>query len=231
MELTIKNLNKKFTQGDRQVISLRDVNLTVSSGDFVSIIGRSGSGKSTFLNILAGLLEASSGSVLYDGRDIADFTDEELSYLRNSKIGYIMQGKSLLSGLTVLENVLLPFYLFKREGAPTLKARKLLNQMGIAHLENAYPSRLSGGELRRVAIARALINSPEVILADEPTSDLDIDNTREIMKLLRKIADGGTTVIMVTHELDTLKYGNGVYLMEEGRLQDNYSSKYNVNAP
>lgn len=231
MELAIRNLSKNFTQGDREVPALKNVNLTVSEGEFISIIGRSGSGKSTFLNILAGLLEASSGSILYDGRDMAELTDKGLSYLRNFKIGYIMQGKSLISGLTVLENVLLPFYLFKRDGNATLKARKLLGQMGIEHLESAYPSKLSGGELRRVAIARALINSPEIILADEPTSDLDIDNTREIMKLLRKIADGGTTVIMVTHELDTLKYGNDVYLMEEGRLQKQNSSKYNVTAP
>lgn len=231
MELAIRNLSKNFTQGDREVPALKNVNLTVSEGEFISIIGRSGSGKSTFLNIIAGLLEASSGSILYDGRDMAELTDKGLSYLRNFKIGYIMQGKSLISGLTVLENVLLPFYLFKRDGNATLKARKLLAQMGIEHLESAYPSKLSGGELRRVAIARALINSPEIILADEPTSDLDIDNTREIMKLLRKIADGGTTVIMVTHELDTLKYGNDVYLMEEGRLQKQNSSKYNVIAP
>ena len=230
MNLTIKNLEKKFKQGDREVSALSNVNLTVSEGEFISIIGRSGSGKSTFLNIISGLLEADSGQILYDGLSISDFSDEELSYIRNSKVGYIMQGKSLLSGLSVIDNVLLPFYLFKRDGDVILKARKLLKQMGILHLENAYPSKLSGGELRRVAIARALINSPEIILADEPTSDLDIENTQEIMRLLRETADSGTTVIMVTHELDTLKYGGEVYVMEEGILSKSSDSKYSFHA-
>jgi putative ABC transport system ATP-binding protein len=231
MELAIRNLSKNFTQGDREVPALKNVNLTVSEGEFISIIGRSGSGKSTLLNIVSGLLEPSDGEILYDGQNISELSDEELSYIRNSKVGYIMQGKSLLSGLSVIDNVLLPFYLFKRDGDATLRARKLLKQMGILHLENAYPSKLSGGELRRVAIARALITSPEILLADEPTSDLDMDNTEEIMKLLREASDGGTTVIMVTHELDTLKYGEGVYVMEEGILSKKEAPKYSFNAP
>lgn len=219
MELVISNLEKKFILGDRTVTAVNNVNLNVSDGDFISIIGRSGSGKSTLLNMISGLLVPTGGEIILDGKDISKISDEELSYLRNSEIGYIMQGKSLLQQLTVIENILLPFYLYKREGDPLNRARKLLEQIGIAHLENAYPSKLSGGELRRVAIARALINSPKILLADEPTSDLDRRNTLEIMKLFQEISGNGTSIIMVTHELDTIGYGNRVLQMDEGLLK------------
>ncbi len=220
MELVISNLEKKFILGDRTVTAVNNVNLNVSDGDFISIIGRSGSGKSTLLNMISGLLVPTGGEIILDGKDISKISDEELSYLRNSEIGYIMQGKSLLQQLTVIENILLPFYLYKREGDPLNRARKLLEQMGIAHLENAYPSKLSGGELRRVAIARALINSPKILLADEPTSDLDRRNTLEIMKLFQEISGNGTSIIMVTHELDTIGFGNRVLQMDEGLLKE-----------
>jgi putative ABC transport system ATP-binding protein len=220
MELVISNLEKKFILGDRTVTAVNNVNLNVSDGDFISIIGRSGSGKSTLLNMISGLLAPTGGEIILDGKDISKISDEELSYLRNSEIGYIMQGKSLLQQLTVIENILLPFYLYKREGDPLNRARKLLEQIGIAHLENAYPSKLSGGELRRVAIARALINSPKILLADEPTSDLDRRNTLEIMKLFQEISGNGTSIIMVTHELDTIGFGNRVLQMDEGLLKE-----------
>ena len=220
MELVISNLEKKFILGDRTVTAVNNVNLNVSDGDFISIIGRSGSGKSTLLNMISGLLVPTGGEIILDGKDISKISDEELSYLRNSEIGYIMQGKSLLQQLTVIENILLPFYLYKREGNPLNRARKLLEQIGIAHLENAYPSKLSGGELRRVAIARALINSPKILLADEPTSDLDRKNTLEIMKLFQEISGNGTSIIMVTHELDTIGFGNRVLQMDEGLLKE-----------
>lgn len=220
MELVISNLEKKFILGDRTVTAVNNVNLNVSDGDFISIIGRSGSGKSTLLNMISGLLVPTGGEIILDGKDISKISDEELSYLRNSEIGYIMQGKSLLQQLTVIENIILPFYLFKRDGDPLKRARHMLEQMEISHLENAYPSKLSGGELRRVAIARALINSPKILLADEPTSDLDRRNTLEIMKLFQEISGNGTSIIMVTHELDTIGYGNRVLQMDEGLLKE-----------
>lgn len=220
MELVISNLEKKFILGDRTVIAVNNANLNVSDGDFISIIGRSGSGKSTLLNMISGLLVPTGGEIILDGKDISKISDEELSYLRNSEIGYIMQGKSLLQQLTVIENIVLPFYLFKRDGDPLKRARHMLEQMEISHLENAYPSKLSGGELRRVAIARALINSPKLLLADEPTSDLDKKSTLEIMKLFQNISDNGTAIIMVTHEFDTIGFGNRVLQMDEGTLKE-----------
>lgn len=220
MELVISNLEKKFILGDRTVNAVNNVNLNVSDGDFISIIGRSGSGKSTLLNMISGLLVPTMGEISLDGKDISKISDDELSYVRNSEIGYIMQGKSLLKQLTVIENIILPFYLFKRDGDPLKRARHMLEQMEISHLENAYPSKLSGGELRRVAIARALTNSPKLLLADEPTSDLDKKSTLEIMKLFQNISDNGTAIIMVTHELDTIGFGNRVLQMDEGNLKE-----------
>lgn len=216
--LEIRNLEKKFVQADREFWAAKDVNLSVSEGDFISIIGRSGSGKSTLLNMIAGLLEPTKGQILFDNKDITSLSDEEVSIYRNTDIGYIMQGKSLLKNLTVLDNVLLPYYLFSRDEDITKRALELLDQVGILHLKDTYPSKLSGGELRRVAIARALINNPKLLLADEPTSDLDSENTAEIMKLFQKISSKGTAVIMVTHELDTLRFGNDVYRMDGGSI-------------
>lgn len=216
--LEIRNLEKKFVQADREFWAAKDVNLSVSEGDFISIIGRSGSGKSTLLNMIAGLLEPTKGQILFDNKDITSLSDEEVSIYRNTDIGYIMQGKSLLKNLTVLDNVLLPYYLFSRDEDITKRALELLDQVGILHLKDTYPSKLSGGELRRVAIARALINNPKLLLADEPTSDLDSENTAEIMKLFQKISSKGTAVIMVTHELDTLRFGNDIYRMDGGSI-------------
>ena len=216
--LEIRNLEKKFVQADREFWAAKDVNLSVSEGDFISIIGRSGSGKSTLLNMIAGLLEPTKGQILLDNKDITSLSDEEVSIYRNTDIGYIMQGKSLLKNLTVLDNVLLPYYLFSRDEDITKRALELLDQVGILHLKDTYPSKLSGGELRRVAIARALINNPKLLLADEPTSDLDSENTAEIMKLFQKISSKGTAVIMVTHELDTLRFGNDIYRMDGGSI-------------
>ena len=225
MALEIKGLGKEFQQGDRGIWAVKNISLTVPDGTFLSIVGRSGSGKSTLLNLIAGLLEPTEGDILLDEKSIVNLSDEQASLLRNTQIGYIMQGRSTLKNLNVLDNVRLPFYLFPREGDITQRAEQILEQVGIGHLKQAYPAQLSGGELRRVAIARALINAPKLLLADEPTSDLDAENTEEIMKLFREIANQGTTVIMVTHELDTLRYGDEIYRMESGSIQKEAKSK------
>lgn len=219
MQLEIRNLTKIYKRGTSSFNAVEDVNFKLSSGEFVSIVGCSGSGKSTLLNLVAGLLKPSSGEVLLDGENILRYTDNKQSYLRNSTIGYIPQGQSTLANLNVLDNVRVPFYFFKREGKEKQRAEELLEQMGISHLKNAYPNSLSGGEIRRVVIARALMNQPELLVADEPTSDLDTENTIEIMTLFRKIADEGTAVLLVTHDIETTLYGDEVYVMEAGRLK------------
>lgn len=220
MLLEVQELSKVYQLGDRTFSAVKDVNLAAEPGDFISILGRSGSGKSTLLNLIAGLLLPTSGAVVMRGRSLSALTDSEVSRLRNTDIGYITQGQSTLSNLTVLDNVRLPFYFFKREGDPTRRALALLEQVGIAHLADAYPRHLSGGELRRVSIARALMNAPALLLADEPTSDLDAQTTSEVMQIFAEIARGGTAVLLVTHELDTTSYGNTVLTMDGGVLRD-----------
>ncbi len=218
--LEIKNISKSYNRQGKDFFAVKDVNLNISDGDFIHIIGRSGSGKSTFLNIVAGLLSADKGSLSLDGTNYMELPDEEKSKFRNKNIGFIPQSPALLSYLNVLENIRLPYDMYEKEGDSEGKARYFLNELGLEHLAKSYPKELSGGELRRIIIARALMTEPKILIADEPTSDLDIEATKEVMDLLKKINEKGTTVLVVTHELDTLKYGKKVYTMSEGILED-----------
>jgi putative ABC transport system ATP-binding protein len=216
--LELRELTKEYKRGGRAFNAVNQANLSVEPGDFISIIGRSGSGKTTLLNMGAGLLRPTEGTVLFEGNDIHRLSDKEISFLRNEKIGYVPQGQSLLSNFTVFDNVCIPWFLFKREGDVEGRAFILLEKVGISHLAAAYPRELSGGEMRRAAIARALINEPRLLIADEPTSDLDAGTTGEIMRLFKTIAREGTAVLIVTHELDTLDYGNKTYVMDAGNI-------------
>lgn len=220
MESIIKteNLSKSFKRGSNTLYAVKNVNFTLEEGDFVNIIGRSGSGKSTFLNLLSGLLKPTEGKIFAKGKDMSDFSDREISKYRNEVIGFVPQSLGTLPNLNVLENVSLPYYLFKRDDSAYEKAAMLLDEMGILHLKDDFPKNLSGGELKRVLIARSMINSPELLILDEPTSDLDKNTTMEIMDLLKKINSKGTALIIVTHELDILKYGNTLCQMEDGSL-------------
>jgi putative ABC transport system ATP-binding protein len=216
--LELRELTKEYKRGGRAFGAVNGANLSVEPGDFISIIGRSGSGKTTLLNMGAGLLTPTRGSVFFEGKDIYALGDKEISFLRNGKIGYVPQGQSLLSNFTVFDNVCIPWFLFKREGDVEGRAFILLEKVGISHLASSYPRELSGGEMRRGAIARALINEPRLLIADEPTGDLDAQTTAEIMRLFSDIAREGTAVLIVTHELDTLDYGNKTYSMDAGNL-------------
>ena len=224
--LELKQLKMVYDRDDiASLIAVDSVNLNVMRGDFVSIIGRSGSGKSTLLNMILGLLRPTSGKILINGDDLWSMDDNHMAKIRNSKIGYIPQGSSLLSNLTILDNVRLPFFLSKREGNVTLRAINLLKEMRIQNLAERYPAQLSGGEMRRAVIARALINSPEILIADEPTGDLDEETTKEVMKLFSEIYCKGITILMVTHEYDTTSYGNRVCTMYSGKLIENKASR------
>ncbi len=218
--LEIKNIVKSYKRGNKTFNAVDDISLSIDKGDFIHIIGRSGSGKSTLLNIVAGLLSPDSGEVILEKENYIYFDDEKKSRFRNKRIGFIPQSPALLSYFNVLENIVLPYYLYEDETDIYGKARYILNKLGIEHLAESYPSELSGGETRKCIIARALINDPEIIIADEPTSDLDIESTNEVLELLSKINEMGTTLLVVTHELDTLKYGKKVYTMEGGKLRE-----------
>lgn len=190
----------------------------LEAGKLTEIIGRSGSGKTTFINMLAGLLTPDSGKVLLGGEDIYAIDDAKRSLLRNKTIGIIPQGQTGLSSLTVMENVLAPVAMYGDSASKEARARELLELVGIAELENVYSNELSGGELRRMAIARALINDPEIIIADEPTGDLDDDTTEMVLNLLKDFAGKGASVLMVTHERMALDFADIIFKMDKGVL-------------
>ena len=221
ISIIVKDVTKEYQRGDRVFKAVDTVNLSIESGDFISIIGKSGSGKSTLLNIIAGLITPTYGNVEVDGEILSSFSDSKLSSYRNEKIGYIPQWQSTLAGLTVLDNVRLPFYLVKRQGNSIARAHELLHLVSIAHLARSYPKHLSGGELKRVAIARALINDPDIIIADEPTGDLDRQTTSEVLELLQTVVHSGKAVLFVTHDLNAVRYGNRSFIMESGTLSSN----------
>lgn len=218
MSLKIENLYKTYIRRN-EFNAVDNVNLTVNQGEFICIVGKSGSGKSTLLNIISGILTPTSGKIYFDEKEITKLSDSEKSFFRNDVIGFVPQSTVTLSTLTVIDNVLLPFFLNRREADAYGRAKYLLSMLGILELENSYPKELSGGELRRVTIARALMNNPKIILADEVTSDLDVQNTKEVLEILKKInKDNNTTIILVTHDLVCLEYADKVYTMDSGKI-------------
>ena len=222
MKLRAEQVSRQFFRTTKQsnvFLAVKETSLTLEPGQLVAITGRSGSGKSTLLNMMAGLLEPTSGKVRLDEIDLYALDDKERSRLRNQSFGIIPQGQTGLSSLTVLENVKLPFLLYGEE-APEDQALALLEEVGIGNLANAYPNELSGGEMRRLAIARALIREPGILLADEPTGDLDDENTKTVLTLLRQAADRGASVLLVTHEGEALPYADRIYRMNDGVLAE-----------
>ncbi len=216
----VNNVYKIFERGGRDFTALNDVNFSVNSGDFINIVGKSGSGKSTLLTILSAIQEPTKGGVRVLERKISEMTDDEKSHYRNEFVGYVPQTLGTLSTLNVIDNVRLPHFFMKREGDGIKRAEELLDMCGILHLKYEFPRNLSGGEVKRVLIARALMNEPKILLADEPTSDLDSATSSEIMEMLKKINDNGTTIIIVTHDDDLLKYGSRLLEMSDGKLKE-----------
>lgn len=289
--LELVDLTRQFVRRGTPFDAVSHVDLTIDAGEFVAIVGRSGNGKSTLINMVAGLVRPSSGTVRVDGREVTELSDKGLSLLRNRTIGFVTQSQTLLGNLTVLDNVILPSTMFPDAlsfmeaenkddaavqkqnnmaetepcieseadngsasdenstesstepdpfmpdviapitgtdqslysalGQPdvlTERAKHLLTQLGAADLADSYPRELSGGEMRRVSIARALMNQPKLLIADEPTGDLDQESTDIVMQLLRSQADNGTAILMVTHDPDALEYADKVYRMDAGVL-------------
>ena len=222
MELRAENISRTYFRdgkGTNFFYAVKETDLVVPAGQLTEITGRSGGGKSTLLNMLAGLLQPSSGKVFLDDTDLYALDDEERSKLRNRSFGVIPQGQTGLHSLTVLENVLLPSWMYE-EPVSEEKAMQLLEKVGIADLAKAYPNELSGGEMRRLAIARALILDPGILLADEPTGDLDDENTKAVLQLLRGCADEGKAVLLVTHETAAAAYADKIYRMDGGELKE-----------
>lgn len=216
--IDVKRVGKRYERGGRPFWAVKDATLTVSEGEFVTLLGRSGSGKSTLLNMVVGLLAPTEGTVTLCGQALAGMSDEAASALRNRAAGFVPQGAGVLSTLTVLDNVRLPAYLSAGVREEEGRALELLEAVGLKELANQYPSALSGGELRRVAIARALMNRPKVIVADEPTSSLDADNAAMVVDIFKKLARGGTGVLMVTHDTSSIEQSDRLFDMVGGVL-------------
>ena len=218
--INVNYLSKSFRRGERDFFAIDNVSFDVNEKDFINIIGKSGSGKTTLLTLLSAIIEPTSGDIFVEGKNLSKMDDEEKSGYRNEFIGYVPQSLGTLPTLNVLDNVRLPYFFKKRDGNGVERARMLLDMCGILDLENDFCKNLSGGELKRVLIARALMNEPKILIADEPTSDLDSKTTIEIMNMLKEINEKGTTIIIVTHDNDLLKYGSRLLEMTDGKLNE-----------
>lgn len=218
--LTAAKLVKEYRRRGKTFRAVDDIDLEIDSGELVMIEGESGSGKTTLLNLLTGLTDPTSGSVTIEGKDLKSLDDKTISGIRNEKIKYIPQGESLLSSLTVKENILFPFVVGGKNIPSRERLLEVAGKLGILELLDEYPSELSGGEMRRVTIARAVINRPSLIIADEPTGSLDSVNTSKVMDIFKTIAEEGTAVIVVTHQKETLRYASRVLSMEKGKLRE-----------
>ncbi len=211
-------LCKSYTKdGGVTVHALRSVSLTVAKGEFVAIMGASGSGKSTFMNILGLLDRPDSGSYHLDGRDVGSLSDDDLAHYRNEKIGFVFQAFHLLPKTTALENVELPL-LYSKGGVSRAKALAALKLVGLEDRASHYANELSGGQQQRVAIARALVNDPEVLFADEPTGNLDTTSGDEVMEIFARLHEQGKTVILITHESDVAARAERVIRISDGEV-------------
>src|ERR1700682_5665541 len=218
--IEIDDVHKYYDLGETRVHALRGVSLQIQRGEFVAIMGASGSGKSTFMNILGCLDKPTSGRYLLEGIEASSLTKKELAAIRNRKIGFVFQGFNLLSRTTALENVELPtLYARIRKAEGEKRSREALALVGLADRVEHFPSQLSGGQQQRVAIARALVNRPSILLADEPTGNLDSRTSVEIMEIFQKLNDEGLTIVLVTHEPDIAQFAKRSIQFRDGRIR------------
>ena len=217
--IVLEDIVKQFVMGDTILQALDHVNFSVEEGDFIAIMGPSGSGKSTMMNILGCLDRPTSGKYYLDGKEVAGLSDDELAHTRNAKIGFVFQNFNLLSKITAQQNVALPLvYAGVPEEERMERAKKALQSVGLGDRMDHKPNEMSGGQRQRVAIARALINNPAIVMADEPTGNLDTKSSYEIMDIFKKLNAMGKTVVMVTHEPDIGQQTKRILVMRDGHL-------------
>jgi len=222
--IQLEHIHKTYTMGDVQVHALRGVSLTIRAGEFVAIMGTSGSGKSTTMNILGCLDRPTKGNYILDGQDVSEMSKDERADIRSHKIGFVFQGFNLLSRTSALENVELPMLYAGVSGAERhARAMESLAAVGLAGREQNHPNQLSGGQQQRVAVARALVNHPALILADEPTGNLDSRTSVEVMEIFQRLnRERGITLVLVTHEPDIAQYAQRVIVFKDGKIRKDY---------
>src|ERR1043165_5856701 len=230
--IELEHIHKTYTMGDVQVHALRGVSLTIREGEFVAIMGASGSGKSTTMNILGCLDRPTKGTYILDGQDVSEMSKDERADIRSRKIGFVFQGFNLLSRTSALENVELPMlYAGVRSAQRHQRAMASLAAVGLAGREQNHPNQLSGGQQQRVAVARALVNDPALILADEPTGNLDSRTSIEVMEIFQRLnRERGITLVLVTHEPDIAQYAQRVVVFKDGKIKKDYQVEDQRNA-
>ena len=218
--IRVEDVHKYYDLGETKVHALRGVSLDIAPGEFVAIMGASGSGKSTFMNLLGCLDKPSSGRYVLEGTDVSQLDKKDLALIRNRKIGFVFQGFNLLSRTTALENVELPTLYARMNKEERLKrSREALEMVGLGNRLDHFPSQLSGGQQQRVAIARALVNRPAILLADEPTGNLDSHTSIEIMDIFQTLNDQGLTIVLVTHESDIAQFAKRTIVFRDGKIR------------
>jgi putative ABC transport system ATP-binding protein len=217
--IEIKNVTKQYNSGDEVVEALRGVNLTIEAGEFITIMGQSGSGKSTLLSVLGGMNHPTTGEVEMAGVQLYQLPGEKLADFRARHLGFVFQSFHLIPYLTASENVMLPLAIVRMKGAEkAAAAKRALERVGLGNKLDRLPNQLSGGEQERVAIARAIVNNPHILLADEPTGNLDSKTSEEVMALFRELNDAGQTVVMVTHNPENGAYSDRTISLKDGRV-------------
>ena len=219
MTVKLANISKVYKMGDNDVVALNGVDLDIAEGEFVAIMGPSGSGKSTLMNILGCLDTPTTGSYLLDNEEVANLSEDVLAKIRNKKIGFVFQNFNLLSRISALENVALPLvYAGVSKTERINRAQELLKMVGLADRQHHMPNELSGGQRQRVALARALVNNPKIIMADEPTGNLDTKSSVEIMAMFKELYKQGKTIILVTHEPDIAENAKRIITVRDGKI-------------
>ena len=219
MTVKLANISKVYKMGVNDVVALNGVDLDIAEGEFVAIMGPSGSGKSTLMNILGCLDTPTTGSYLLDNEEVANLSEDVLAKIRNKKIGFVFQNFNLLSRISALENVALPLvYAGVSKTERINRAQELLKMVGLADRQHHMPNELSGGQRQRVAIARALVNNPKIIMADEPTGNLDTKSSVEIMAMFKELYKQGKTIILVTHEPDIAENAKRIITVRDGKI-------------